>query len=86
MRWRGLRRGIALAYGPGLCGLPRLSITTNITPSQGRDEELLDIGGEEQAVDGTVEDAWRFDPIGHARRQGRSIVRQWPCGTDATRR
>jgi hypothetical protein len=44
---------------------------------EGRDEELLDIGGEPLAIDGPIEQAGRFDAV-VARAARKVAVFKWP--------
>jgi len=52
---------------------------------EGRDENLIDIGAEDHAIDRAVDDAGRVEPVAAQRRQ-EVRVRHLPNGALATRR
>lgn len=60
MRTRLADRG---AHGPALVAAEVVD-NEDISRRERRGQDLLDIGGECLAVDRTVEDAWRVDPVG----------------------
>ena len=53
----------------------------DVTPGQGRHQELLDIGRESLAADRAVDHAWRRDGV-VAQGGEEVLVVQYPCGTE----
>ena len=73
------------AHGFPLCD-PRLSRMTTSLALEGRDKKLLDIGAKALAVDGTIEQAGRIDPIVAKRGEECRASSSVPCGTLSMRR
>jgi hypothetical protein len=64
---------------------PEIVENDDVVTLEGENKELLDIGEEALAIDGSVEQAGRFDRS--LRSAARKVaVFQWPCGTLSMRR